>query len=232
MHLPLTAPATRVRRPGTARRLLGWACLLVIAWLPATVRAARAPAAAGRVHTIVFFGDSLTAGHGLADPATQAYPALIQRKIDAAHLPWRVINAGVSGDTTASGLRRVDWILRRPVDIFFLALGANDGLRGIDPAVTRQNLVAIIARVRARDPRVNIVLAAMMMPPSMGESFTRRFAAVYPAVARETHVTLAPFLLEGVALRPDLNQSDGIHPTAAGDRVIADHVWQFLRPLL
>jgi acyl-CoA thioesterase-1 len=182
--------------------------------------------------TIVFFGDSLTAGYGLDDPGSQAYPALIQDRIDAAGLPWRVVNAGLSGETTAGGLRRVDWVLRQRVDVFFLALGANDGLRGVSPEVTRANLVSIIARVRSAYPDARIVLAGMLMPPSMGEDYARRFAAVYPSVASETHAVLLPFLLEGVAGRPELNQADGIHPTAPGDAIIAGTVWRTLAPLL
>ena len=161
-------------------------------------------------------------------PGLQAYPALIQRKIDAAHLDWRVVNAGVSGDTTADGVRRVDWILRQPTDIFVLALGGNDGLRGLSPSLTRANLTAIIEKVRKDDPSAHIVLAGMRMPPSLGEAYIQAFAAVFPAVAAAEHVDLIPFLLEGVGGHPDLNQGDGIHPTAAGDAIVADNVWQVL----
>jgi len=193
------------------------------------LRAAGPPAAA---RTVVFFGDSITEGYGLDDPANDSYPALIQKKITAAHLPWHVVNAGLSGETTSGGRRRVDWILRQPVDVFVLALGGNDGLRGIEPAVSRENLLAIIDRVRAKNPATKIVLAGMMMPPSMGEDYAREFAAIYPAVAAKTGVTLLPFLLEGVGGRPELNQSDGIHPTPAGDARVAETVWKFLFPLL
>jgi acyl-CoA thioesterase-1 len=182
--------------------------------------------------TLIFFGDSLTAGHGLDDPATEAYPALIAKKIAAAGLDWRVVNAGVSGETTAGGLRRVEWILRQPVDVFFLALGANDGLRGIEPAVSRTNLQGIIDRVHAKDPAAQIVLAGMEMPPNMGADYTRAFAAIYPALAKKNHLVLVPFLLEGVGGHPDLNQPDGIHPTPAGHAVIAATVWPVLEPLL
>jgi acyl-CoA thioesterase-1 len=183
-------------------------------------------------HTVLFFGDSLTAGYGLDNPSEEAYPALIQKKLDAEHLPWRAVNAGLSGETSAGGLRRIDWVLRQPIDIFFLALGANDGLRGTDPAVTRENLNAIIARVRARYPHTKIVVAGMEMPPTMGDNYARRYRAVFADVAREAEATLLPFLLLGVAGRADLNQGDAVHPTAAGHRVIADTVWKTLQPLL
>jgi acyl-CoA thioesterase I len=180
----------------------------------------------------VFFGDSLTAGYGLDDPASEAYPALIQQKIDAAHLPWRVVNAGLSGETTAGGLRRVEWTLRSPADVFVLALGANDGLRGIEPAISRANLQGIIDRVRARCPAATIVLAGMQMPPTMGENYAREFAAVYSDVARENHLGLIPFLLAGVGGQAELNQPDGLHPTARGHAIVAENVWTVLRPLL
>jgi acyl-CoA thioesterase-1 len=182
--------------------------------------------------TIVFFGDSLTAGYGLEDPAADAFPALIQKKIEAARLPWRVVNAGLSGETTAGGLRRVDWILRQPVDVFVLALGGNDGLRGIDPATSRANLQGIIDKVRARDPAARIVLAGMTMPPSMGEDYVRAFHDMYPDLAKKNALALVPFLLEGVGGRPELNQADGIHPTAQGHAMVAETVWKVLKLLL
>ena len=182
--------------------------------------------------TIIFFGDSLTVGLGLREPADEAFPGLIQKKITAAHLAWRVINAGLSGETTSGGLRRVDWILRQPVDVFVLELGGNDGLRGIEPAVSRANLQGIIDRVRAKNPAVKILLAGMQMPPSLGPDYTSDFAAIYPELAEKNHVSLVPFLLDGVALDPELNQRDGIHPTAAGHRKVAETVWAYLLPLL
>lgn len=188
--------------------------------------------AAATARTIVFFGDSLTAGYGLTDPSSQSYPALIQEKIDHEHLAWRAVNAGLSGETTSGGLRRVDWILRQPVDIFVLALGGNDGLRGIDPAVSRDNLQKIVDRVRAKNPDVKLVLAGMQVPPAMGQDFSREFERMYPEVAEKNHATLVPFLLEGVGGRTDLNQPDRIHPTAKGHAIIADTVWKVLRPLL
>lgn len=191
-----------------------------------------ARSSASDLHSIVFFGDSLTAGYGLADPGTQAYPALIQEKINAAGLPWRIVNAGLSGETTSGGLRRVDWILRQPIDIFVLALGGNDGLRGIDPSVSRANLQKIVDRVRAKYPKAKIVLAGMQMPPAMGEDFSRDFERMFPDVAEKTDATLVPFLLEGVGGRVELNQPDRIHPTAKGHALIAETVWKVLRPLL
>jgi len=182
--------------------------------------------------TIIFFGDSLTAGYGLADPTSQSYPALIQEKIDEAGLPWRIVNAGLSGETTSAGLRRVDWILRQSVDIFVLALGANDGLRGINPSVSRDNLQKIVERVRAKNPKVKILLAGMQIPPAMGSEFSREFEKMFPAVAEKYDATLVPFLLEGVGGRVELNQADRIRPTAKGHAIIADTVWKVLRPLL
>ncbi len=192
----------------------------------------RAELRADERHTLVFFGDSLTAGFGLDDPGQDAYPALIQRKIDSEGLPWRVVNAGLSGDTTAAGVRRVDWVLRQPVDLFVLALGANDGLRGITPELTESNLREIIGRVRARYPSAGILLAGMRMPPNMGEDYTRRFAALFPSAAEKEHVELIPFLLEGVGGRPQFNQADSIHPNIAGHALIADALWPILRPRL
>lgn len=222
-------PSARRQHPNGSRRVLAGmvaTLLLTVGLWPATIQAEAA------MHTILFFGDSLTAGYGLDDPATEAYPALIQQKLDAAHLPWRAVNAGLSGETTAGGVRRVDWVLRQPVDLFFLALGANDGLRGIDPSVTQANLETIIAHVRSKYPQAKIVVAGMEMPPTMGESYTRQYRAVFPTVANATHATYLPFLLQGVGGRSDLNQGDGVHPTAAGHRLIAETVWKTIHPLL
>jgi len=205
-------------------------CLTLAFGAAATVRLSAAESTP--VPTIVFFGDSLTAGYGLAVPGAQAFPALIQKKIDDARLPWRVVSAGLSGETTSGGLRRVDWVLRQPVAIFVLALGGNDGLRGIEPAVSQGNLQGIVDRVRAKNPATKIVLAGMVMPPSLGADYVRDFAAMYPALAERNHLTLLPFLLEGVGGEPALNQADGIHPTAAGHAIVAENVWKVLRPLL
>ena len=182
--------------------------------------------------TIIFFGDSLTAGYGLEDPATQAYPALVQAKIAAAGLPWRVVNAGLSGETSSGGARRIDWILRQPIDLFVLALGGNDGLRGIEPALSRASLARILQRMREKYPAARVVLAGMMMPPMLGADYTREFAAMYPELAKEYSATLLPFLLAGVGGDPALNQDDQIHPTARGHTVVAETVWQAIRPLL
>ncbi|HNC23170.1 MAG TPA: arylesterase [Opitutaceae bacterium] len=182
--------------------------------------------------TLVFFGDSLTAGYGLDDPTAESYPALIQHRLEAAGRPWRVVNAGLSGETSSGGLRRIDWVLRQPVDLFVLALGANDGLRGIEPAVTATNLQGIIDRVRAKYPATRIVLAGMQMPPTMGDAYAREYAAVFPALAEKNHLVFIPFLLAGVATKPELNQPDGLHPNAAGAAVVAETVWQALLPLL
>ena len=201
------------------------AALIAVLFGQAALRAAEP-------HTLVFFGDSITAGYGLEDPARDAYPALIQRRIDSERLPWKVVNAGLSGDTTAAGLRRVDWVLRQPVDLFVLALGGNDGLRGISPALTADNLGAIIGRVRARYPSAAILLAGMRMPPNMGEDYTREFASAFPATAEKERVELIPFLLEGVGGRPQYNQADGIHPNVEGHALIAEALWPVLRPHL
>jgi len=182
--------------------------------------------------TILFYGDSLTAGYGLDDASTQAFPGLIQQKITAAALPYRVINAGLSGETTAGGLRRIDWVLRVPVDIFILELGGNDGLRGLPPAVAEKNLQAIIDRVRGKNPAVKIIITGMQMPVSMGEDYRRKFAAIFPALADANQATLLPFLLEGVGGEPELNLPDGVHPTAAGHQIVAENVWKTLSPLL
>ena len=180
---------------------------------------------------ILFFGNSLTAGYGL-EPA-EAFPALIQQKLDSLGYDYRTVNAGLSGETTASGLSRLDWVLeRQPVDIFVLELGANDGLRGIEPTETQRNLAAIIDQVRATNPAVDIVLAGMLVPPNMGNAYTERFQKVFPAVAEAKDVTLIPFLLEGVAGEPELNQADGIHPTVEGQKIVTENVWETLKPLL
>jgi acyl-CoA thioesterase-1 len=180
--------------------------------------------------TILFLGDSLTAGLGLQQE--QAYPALIQQEIHEKNLPFDVINAGVSGDTTAGGLARLDWVLQKKIDIFVLALGANDGLLGLPVAQMKANLQAIIDRVKAKDPTAKIVIAGMQMPPNLGGDYATAFRQVFAALARENHATVIPFLLEGVAGHLDLNQADHIHPTAAGQKVVAENVWRALEPLL
>ena len=201
-----------------------WRVVVLALWLVTGLGAAE-------TKTMVFFGDSLTAGYGL-ESTDEAFPALIQERLSASGRPWRVVNAGLSGETTAGGLRRLDWILKQPVDIFVLELGGNDGLRGIAPETSRANLQAMITRIRERYPNVKLVLAGMQMPANMGADYTRQFAAMYPDLARENHLTLIPFLLEGVGGVPGLNQGDGIHPTAAGHKIVAATVWRALQPLL
>jgi acyl-CoA thioesterase-1 len=179
---------------------------------------------------IVFLGDSLTAGYGLAED--QAYPALLRERLDQAGWPAAVVNAGISGDTSAGGLRRVDWLLQQPIDVLVLALGANDGLRGLSLAQTRNNLQAIVDRVRAADPTTEIIVAGMLMPPNLGPEYTAEFGRLFPELAERNGLALVPFLLEGVAAQPELNQSDGIHPTADGQRRVAETVWRTLEPIL
>jgi acyl-CoA thioesterase-1 len=177
---------------------------------------------------IVAFGDSLTAGLGVA--AEESYPAQLQRRLDSRGLRYRVINAGVSGDTTAGGLRRVDWVLKSRPDIVVLELGANDGLRGLKVQETRANLEKIIQR--CREASVLVVLAGMKLPPNYGTEYTKSFESIYPALAKQYRLPLIPFFLEGVAGSTALNQSDGIHPTSEGYRIIADLVMEAVRPLL
>lgn len=177
---------------------------------------------------IVVLGDSLTAGLGVA--REEAYPALLEARLRREGYDYRVVNAGVSGDTSAGGLRRVDWVLRARPEIVIVALGANDGLRGLRVDALRDNLERIVRRVRAAGARV--LLAGMRVPPNYGDEYARDFAAVFPEVARRTGVPLAPFLLDGVAGEARLNQADGIHPTAEGQRLIASRLWSHLRPLL
>ena len=177
--------------------------------------------------TILFFGNSLTAGYGV-DPS-EAYPALIQDKIDSLHLKYKVINAGVSGETTADGNSRIDWILKQPIDIFALELGGNDGLRGIPLSVTEKNLQSIIDKVKAKYPKAKIILEGIQIPPNMGPDYTLKFKEIYPRIASENKIQLLPFLLKGVGGDPKLNQRDGIHPTAEGHKIVAENVWEILK---
>ncbi|MCY2687666.1 arylesterase [Salinimicrobium sp. TH3] len=181
-------------------------------------------------NTILFFGDSLTAAMGL-DPA-EGYPAEIEKIIDSLGLKYEVVNAGLSGETTAAGKNRIDWVLNQDVDVFVLALGANDGLRGIPVEETRKNLQAIIDAVREKNPDVEIVLAGMQIPPNMGPEYTTDFREIFPQLAEENDIYLIPFLLEGVAGDPNLNQQDGIHPTAEGYDIVAQNVWEVLEPVI
>jgi len=179
---------------------------------------------------ILIFGDSIAAGYGLEEE--EAFPALIQSKIDSIGLEYRVVNAGSSGETTAGGLRRIDWVLQQPVDIFVLELGGNDGLRGIDPENTKQNLQGIIDKVSEKYPSAEIVLTGMESPPNMGEQYTSRFRSVFSDLAEENDVTFMPFILDGVAGDQELNQADGIHPTKEGHKVIAENLWEYLEGVL
>jgi len=179
---------------------------------------------------IVFFGNSLTAGYGLSP--SQAFPAIIQKKIDSLGLPYQVINAGVSGETSSGGNTRIDWILKQPVDIFVLELGANDGLRGIPLAETKKSLQAIIDKVKVKNPAAKLVFAGMQIPPNMGQTYTTEFKNIYTELAEKNGMTLVPFLLEGVGGETSLNQDDGIHPTAEGHRIVAGNLWKQIEKLL
>ena len=179
---------------------------------------------------ILFYGNSLTAGMGL-DPE-QAFPNLIQKKINKTQKDYLVVNAGLSGETSAGGLTRIDWVLQRKIDIFVLELGANDGLRGLPLESTRQNLQGIIEKVRQKYPEVKVLLAGMMVPPNMGADYTSEFMKIYPELAKNNKAGLIPFLLDGVAGNPDLNLPDGIHPNADGHQIVSDNVWKVLKTML
>lgn len=183
-----------------------------------------------KVQRVVFLGDSLTAGYRL-DPQ-QAFPALIGEKLTAEGKSVEVLNAGLSGDTSAGGLRRIDWLLRRPADIYIIALGANDALRGQDPKGTAQNLSAIIQKVRTQNPAAKVLLAGMYAPPNMGLEYAGQFNAIYPEIAEQNGVALMPFLLESVAGDRSMNLDDGIHPNPQGHKIIADNLLPYLKPLL
>jgi acyl-CoA thioesterase-1 len=194
-----------------------------------TTDTASAPAAGKNI--ILFFGNSLTAGYGL-NSMDQAFPALIAHRIDSLHLPYTVVNAGLSGETSAGGKSRIGWVLKQPVSIFVLELGANDGLRGIPLAGTVANLQAILDSVKTRYPSAQLVLAGMQIPPSMGADYATAFYSLFPKLAAANHAALIPFLLQNVGGIPELNQGDGIHPTAKGHQIVAENVWQVLAPLL
>jgi len=180
-----------------------------------------------KMKNIVFFGNSLTAGYGV-DPS-EAFPALIQLKVDSLHLPYKVINAGLSGETSAGGKNRIDWVLNQRVDIFFLELGGNDGLRGIPVKETQKNLQSIIDKVKARYPQAELVLVGILVPPNMGATYSNEFRAVFQTLADKNKLRFLPFLLEGVGGIADLNQPDGIHPTARGHKIVAENVWKILK---
>ena len=206
------------------RQLIVVPCALAVLWV--TLLSAAAP----EPKIVLFLGDSLTAGYGIN--ASQAFPALIQAKIDAKRWNIKVINAGQSGDTSAGGLNRLDWLLKNRVDILVLELGANDGLRGLPEDLTRKNLQAIIDRTRQRYPQVKDVIAGMKVPPNMGRDYGTLFEAIFPALAKQNRAALISFILEGVAGVRELNLPDGIHPTAEGHRVIAGKLWKILEPVI
>ncbi|MCU0420002.1 MAG: arylesterase [Cyclobacteriaceae bacterium] len=179
---------------------------------------------------VLFFGDSLTAGYGLSPE--EAFPALIEKNLVKAGRKIKVVNAGLSGETSAGGLARIDWILRQRVDVFVLELGANDGLRGLPLAQTRANLQGIIDKVKQKYPGVKIVMAGMQVPPNMGTAYAQEFQKIYPDLAKQNQATLIPFLLENVAGIEKLNQADGIHPNAEGHKRVAEHVGRFLEKVI
>ena len=179
---------------------------------------------------ILFFGNSLTAGYGLE--SDEAFPGLIQERIDSLGLNYKVINAGLSGETTASGNTRIDWVLNQKVDIFILELGGNDGLRGISTEETRKNLQQMIDKIKSKYPDCLIILAGMQIPPNMGPEYTTSFRTIFPEVAEKNQVALIPFLLEGVGGEPDLNLPDGIHPNEKGHKIVTENVWKVLKPFL
>lgn len=185
----------------------------------------------GKTKTIVCFGDSITAGYGL-DDTNDAFPALIQQKIDALGLNYTVINSGVSGETTAGGKSRIDWVIKQPVDVFLLELGANDGLRGVPLTETRANLQAIIDIVKQKSPKTTIILAGMELPPNMGQAYTDEFRKLYADLAKANAVAFIPFILKDVGGIPSLNLADGIHPNVEGHKILANTVWETLKPLV
>ena len=206
-------------------------CLGLLSWrMSAAETASNASGTLPADKSLVVLGDSLSAGFGV--DLSEAWPARIQEKIREAGLPWKLVNAGLSGDTSAGGLRRLDWILRRPVDALLLELGSNDGLRGLPLEATRTNLQTVIERTRAKYPKVRIVLAGMKMPENLGEAYTRQFESLYRDLAATNKVTLIPFLLDGVGGRAELNLPDQIHPNAEGHRRVATNVWKVLQPVL
>ncbi|WP_421873862.1 arylesterase [Marinoscillum sp.] len=179
---------------------------------------------------ILFFGNSITAGYQL--DIKDAFPALIQNRLDSLGYTYKVVNAGLSGETSAGGLNRIDWVLQTVPDIFVLELGANDGLRGLDLDETKKNLKGIINKVREANPDVKIILAGMQVPPNLGNEYTGKFQGMFSEIAEESNTELIPFLLDGVAGNPDLNLNDGIHPTPEGHQIVAENVWPILQPLL
>ncbi|WP_239540705.1 arylesterase [Spongiivirga citrea] len=181
--------------------------------------------------TILCFGDSLTAGYGL-DDMNDAYPGILQSTIDSLGLKYTVINSGVSGETTAGGRSRIEWVLNQKIDVFILELGANDGLRGVPLTKTRENLQAIIDAVRNKNPETVIILAGMQLPPNMGPEYTTEFKTIFPDLAEKNQLVLIPFLLKDVGGITELNQADGIHPTEEGQKILANNVWAVLEAVI
>jgi acyl-CoA thioesterase I len=179
---------------------------------------------------VLFFGDSLTAGYGLSPE--EAFPALSEKQLVKNGKHVKVVNAGLSGETSAGGVTRIDWVLRQPIDVFVLELGANDGLRGLPLDQTKKNLQTIIDKVKVKNPNVKILITGMMVPPNMGNAYTTQFTAIFPELAKKNNATLMPFLLEGVAGDEKLNQADGIHPNIEGHKIVATNVTRALSPLL
>lgn len=180
--------------------------------------------------TIIFYGDSLTAGYGLAPE--NAFPAVVAEIIEKSGKDFKVVNAGVSGETSSGGLTRIDWILHQHIDIFILELGANDGLRGIPPEKTIENLMGIINKLKSTYPDCTIIIAGMMVPPNMGQDYANKFANIYTKIVKSTNAAFIPFLLEGVAGDPDLNLPDGIHPNTEGHKIVAKNIMAVLEPFL
>jgi acyl-CoA thioesterase-1 len=212
-----------VRKEHRTMRLMSLiGCCLLANWLTFGAETDR--------KTIVILGDSIAAGNGVE--LSEAFPGLVQQRIDEKKLPYEVVNAGVSGDTTAGGVRRMPWLLKRKVDVLVIELGGNDGLRGISPEETRANIEKIISLAREKYPEVRIVLAGMQMPQNMGAEYNRKFSELFPAIAKEKKTELIPFLLEGVGGKPELNQPDRIHPNAEGHKIVAENVWSVIGPML
>ena len=208
---------------------VGWLIVLAVLF-PFMATASRADTSGTDAKRVVVVGDSLAAGYGV-EPQ-EAFPALLQQKVDASGLKFTVVNAGVSGNTSADGLARIDWLLKRKMDVLVLELGGNDGLRGVPVAAMRDNLQAIIERVKQRYPEARILVAGMRLPPNLGPDYTDAFRKVFPELAKKNNATLIPFLLEGVGGKPQLNQDDHIHPTADGHKIVAENVWKVLKPVL
>ncbi len=208
--------------------MIYWVCILIGTFLGGGmgVRAEEE----GERRTILFFGDSLTAGYGLDEE--RAFPTVVQARIDSLGMPFEVVNAGLSGETSSGGLRRIDWLLRRKVDVLVLELGANDALRGVPLEVTRESLQGIVEKIKAKYKDVKIVVAGMEAPPNLGDEYTQGFRGIFRDLAKRNDAALIPFLLEGVAGNSELNLPDRIHPTEEGHQIVAENVWRVLAPVL